>query len=61
MELTTEHKAILEHTRINGRFCGNSKEMDELVEEGYMSYLGKAAWCPDPYFQITRKGIDIIQ
>lgn len=56
MTLNKEHIAIMEHTLKNGSFCGSSKEMIELVENGYMFSLGRKSFVPDEYFQITRKG-----
>ena len=32
MQLNKEQKAILEHTKKNGRYCGGSKDMIMLCE-----------------------------
>jgi hypothetical protein len=58
--LTKEQFQILHHTvnRSAGhKYCGGGKTMDQLVEMGLMEYLGTPAWCPDPYYGITTKGL----
>lgn len=56
MELTHEHLEILKHTRKNGLFCGDSKEMQDLCELKMMEYAGRKSFVPDPYFKITSDG-----
>ena len=59
MDLNKEHLEILNHTlhRAAGqRYCGNSKEMQELVAAGFMKSIGKAPFCIDEYFTITPTG-----
>lgn len=59
MQLNSEHIDIMKHTRdraANGHYCGDSKEMQELVADGLMEYIGRAAFCPDKYFRLTSKG-----
>ena len=56
-----EQLEILKHTNRNGRFCGDSRDMQALVAKGLMRSLGKAAWCPDEYFQITGAGREAIK
>jgi hypothetical protein len=58
--LTRAQVAILHHTvnRAAGhRYCGGGKTMDQLVEMGLMELIGYTAWCPDPYYGITTKGL----
>lgn len=59
MKLNQEHKLILRHTACNttyGLYCGDSTEMQELVEGGLMEFAGKKSFVPDPYFRITKAG-----
>jgi hypothetical protein len=59
MELNKKQVEILDHTArraANGRYCGDSPNMQALVAAGLMVSLGKAAWCPDEYFGITKEG-----
>lgn len=64
MYLNQEHQNILTHTLFgaaNKRYCGNSKEMQELVAAGLMVSLGKVSFCPDEYFTITKEGAAVIK
>ena len=57
--LNAEQRDILHHTihrAAGGRYCGGGKDMDRLVELGFMEYLGTPRWCPDPFYGITRAG-----
>jgi len=59
MELTNAQKSILDHTahKAAGNFyCGDSKEMQELVRLGLMESAGTKSFCPDEYFKLTRAG-----
>lgn len=59
MELNEEQIEIMIHTmrRAAGRmYCGNSPDMQALVEAGYMAAVGKKSFCPDEYFRITKEG-----
>lgn len=59
MTLNNEHHAILYHTmnRAFGRlYCGDSTEMQELVQAGLMVSAGKKSFAPDEYFTITYEG-----
>jgi hypothetical protein len=51
-----EEYSILLHTQKNKRFCGDSKEMQSLIEKGLMKSLGKVSWVPDEYFGLTDAG-----
>lgn len=58
--LSNEHYEILHHTEhraAGGRYCGGGKHMDELVQMGLMLFIGKPAWCDDPFYTITSKGV----
>ena len=57
--LDQRHIEILDHTvnrAASGRYCGGGETMQELVDIGLMRYVGKMAWCPDQYYEITDKG-----
>jgi hypothetical protein len=41
-------------------YCGNSPDMKKLVENGLMEFAGKAAWCPDEYFRLTKTGRELV-
>ncbi len=62
MKLEPEHYDIIDHA-INrgagGRYCGGGDTMDELVAIGLMEFVGKPAWCPDPYYGVTDKGMEV--
>lgn len=60
MELTNEHIEILKHTRQNGLFCGDSKEMQELCELKMMEYAGRKSFVPDPYYKLMRDGESVL-
>ena len=63
MNLTKEHVEILKHTAYRAArrmYCGDSPEMRELAEAGYMRSAGTAAWCPDEYFTITPNGLTML-
>jgi hypothetical protein len=58
-QLNMEQVSILEHTvnlAPSGRYCGNSKTMQSLVDIGYMRSIGFVAWCDDEFFTITNEG-----
>ena len=59
MKLKKAHLEILHHTVYRAScqmFCGDSPEMQELVDAGLMRCLGHKSCVPDPYFGITREG-----
>ena len=59
MQLTDNQIDILDHTvhrTANGLFCGNSDDMQYLVDSGLMYRQGKTGFCPDEYFGITVNG-----
>lgn len=56
-----EQLEILKHTNRNGRFNGDSPDMQALVAKGLMVCLGQPSWCPSPYFQIAQAGRDAIK
>lgn len=58
-DLEEEHVEIIKHTFLRaagGRYCGGSREMEKLVTAGLMVCVGKASFCPDEYYQLTRAG-----
>lgn len=61
--LTTEQIAILRHTQhraAGGRYCGDSPDMQRLVDLGLMRSHGCVSWCPDEYFGITDAGREFV-
>ena len=59
MKITKNQFDILDYTiyrAANGHFCGDSDDMQRLIELGLMRYVGKTAFCPDRFFGITRSG-----
>jgi hypothetical protein len=49
----------MEHTSsraAGGLYCGDSKDMQELVKVGFMASAGKKSFVPDEYFKLTNKG-----
>lgn len=64
MKLNSEHIAILEHTSTSApyfMYCGDSSEMQELVDGGLMRFAGKKSYVPDPYFTITDEGFEAVR
>ena len=62
--LTEEQISIMDHTvhrAAGGRYCGGGKDMDRLVELGYMQYIGTPAWADDPFYSITSKGREALR
>ena len=57
--LNEEQVSILKHAVADhqGMFCGDSTDMDFLVEEGYMKYEGKKSFVPEGYYSITPEGL----
>lgn len=58
-ELTKSQHEILDHTAhrtANECFCGDSPDMQVLVELGLMYCVGKTGFCSDKYFRLTPKG-----
>lgn len=64
IELNEEEIAILDHTvnrAAGGRYCGDSDDMDILVDKGLMKCVGTVAWCPDKFYTITEEGRSILK
>lgn len=62
-KLTEEQIAILKHTKYRaagGRYCGDSKDMDILVNKGLMESLGRVSYVPSGYYGLTTKGDDLV-
>ncbi len=63
MKISKEQVEILKHTRdraANRLYCGDSPDMQELIELGYMRLAGRKSFVPDEYFTISRKGLELI-
>lgn len=59
MNLNTEQIEIMKHTAqqaAGGLYCGDSPDMQELVEAGLMECVGRKSFVPDLYFRLTGKG-----
>jgi len=59
MKLNKEQLEILNHTvyrTAQGAFCGDSPDMQILVEKGLMVSVGRKSFVQDEYFQITSIG-----
>lgn len=56
MEITKEHEEILKHTKKNGLFCGDSKEMKELCGLKMMEFAGTKPFVPDNYYRLMPDG-----
>jgi hypothetical protein len=57
--LNREQLSILDHTinrACRGMYCGDSPDMQSLVERGLMEFAGRVSFVPDPYFRITAAG-----
>jgi len=53
--LTREQWEIMKHTKeraANGLFCGDSPDMQRLVELGHMESAGRKSFVPDEYFRL---------
>ena len=64
MELNTEQVAILDHTAhraAGGLYCGDSPDMQKLVEMGLMVSQGRKSFVPDEYFRMTGKGREALR
>jgi len=60
MELTKEHIDILKHTKNNGYYCGDSKEVQELCDLKMMEFAGRKSFVPDPYFKLSKDGLSTL-
>ncbi len=62
--LTAEQISILRHTRdraANGNYCGDSEDMQALVDAGLMEFAGRVPGVPDDYFRMTPAGKRMLQ
>ena len=55
-QINNEQKAILNHMIKNGLFCGDSSDMDWLVDNDLAEFAGRKSFVPDGYYRITAKG-----
>jgi hypothetical protein len=63
MELSKNQLGILNHTvqrSAHEFFCGDSPDMQKLVEKEFMVSAGRKSFVPDEYFQITDKGREVL-
>ena len=59
MKLTDNQREILDHTAhraAGGFYCGDSKDVQILVNLGLMVPAGRKPFVPDEYFKLTAKG-----
>lgn len=64
MNLSTEQKAILDHTMhrtAGGLYCGGGRDIDALVDAGMMVEVGRKSFVPEAYFRITNKGREALK
>ena len=54
--LLKEEYEILKHARENEWYCGGSQDMDNLIDKGYMKFVGVKSFAPDPYYKLTAEG-----
>jgi len=59
-DLSSEQLEILRHTQKHDYFCGGNKEIDYLVEHGYMTEAGRKPFVPDMYYSLTSKGKTVL-
>ena len=63
-QLNKEQLAILDHTAhraAGGLYCGDSSDMQELVEAGLMVSAGRKSFVLDEYFRMTGKGREVLR
>lgn len=59
MQLNKEQIEIMQHTAsraTNGLYCGDSPDMQMLVDAELMELVGRKSFVPDAYFRLTSKG-----
>lgn len=64
MGITNNQREILEHTAYRaagGFYCGDSDDMQKLVELGLMTSAGKKSFVPDEYFKLTNAGREALK
>lgn len=62
--ITKNQREILEHTAYrtaDGFYCGDSKDMQELIQLGLMTSAGKKPFVPDGYFKLTDAGCKFLK
>ena len=62
--MTQEQIAIMEHTACRaaqGMYCGDSPEMQGLVQAGLMESAGRKSFVMDEYFRLTAKGREYLR
>ena len=64
MRINKEKIAIMDHTvhrAAGGVYCGDSRDMQEMVDDGLMESAGKKSFVPSEYFRITARGRGVLQ
>jgi hypothetical protein len=59
MTLNKEQIEIMKHTAFRAAgamYCGDSPDMQQLVEAGLMVSMGHKLFCDDEYFRLTVTG-----
>jgi len=62
--ITNSQLEILHHTAkraAQGLYCGDSPDMQELVNQGLMESAGFKGFCPDEFFKLTKLGEVVLQ
>lgn len=62
--LSKNQVEILEHTAhraAGGFYCGDSQDMQSLVNSGLMTFAGRKNFVPDPYFRLTEAGREALR
>lgn len=57
-DVNREQVEIMKHTLIcpGHLYCGDSEDMQDLIQRGFMEFAGRKSFVPDPYFRITPAG-----
>jgi len=63
-QLNKEQLAILDHTAhraAGGLYCGDSPDLQALVDMGLMVSAGRKTFVPDEYFRLTSQGRSVLR
>lgn len=64
MKLTNNQREIIEHTAYrtaNGFYCGDSEDMQKLIQLRLMKSAGWKPFVPDEYFALTKAGREYLR
>ena len=64
LKLNKEQIAIMRHAyerAPNGLYCGDSPDMQRLLQMELMELRGRKSYVPEPYFTLTLRGRAILQ